>query len=272
MSVVARSPLVRSAVLLLLAVVLAAPAPSAAAWKPEGPFLGNIRDLAIDPSRPDVVYAASRNGGVWRSEDFGRSWTPLGDELVGRRLEWVEVDRTVATTLWAGEDSPGEPSLWRSRDGGATWHLVGEGYSGGLGRMHPTGRRIAFAPSKPAEIWVPSTNLHYRSRDAGKTWTDFRVPNQDAYAIAVDPRDPNVVYAGGSGESLHLSRSDDGGKTWKQVGRGLERNGVDAILVDPSKPSTVWIVSGRAGAGLGRASAPRSSASSAFWHSARSSR
>ena len=244
MSVAARSRLVRIVLLVLPLALLSASRPAAAAWRSEGPFLGSVKDLAIDPSRPDTVYAAVRNGGVWRSDDFGRTWTLPGSDLVGWPLEWVEVDRSAPATLWAGVDTPGQPALWRSLDRGVSWKLLDGGYTGGVGRIHPTGVRIAFAPSRPADIWVPSTNLHYRSRDGGKSWTDFRVPNQDAYAIAVDPRDPNVVWAGGSGESLHLSRSDDGGKSWKPIGRGIERNGIDAILVDPAQPSTVWVVSG----------------------------
>jgi len=67
-------------------------------------------------------------------------------------------------------------------------------------------------------------------------WRDFRVPNQDAYVFAVHPKDPKIVYAGGRGDSLNLSRSTDasepGGSTvlrkswwsyWEKTQHGLSR-------------------------------------------------
>ena len=101
--------------------------------------------------------------------------------------------------------------------------------------MQATGRPIAFAPTEPKTIYVPSTNLHYRSDDGGKSWRDFRVPNQDAYVIAVHPQDPKIVYAGGRGENQNVSRSTDGGKTWRQIGIGLGKTSLSHLLFDPDR-------------------------------------
>ncbi len=231
-----------------------AAAPSAAAppgasepivWRSEGPFLGTVVDVAFDGRAKGVAYAAASNGGVFRSADGGRSWSYAGRPKTSSRIEWIEVDPGTAGTLWVGVDNPGKPALFRSRDQGATWNVVTDDYAGQLTTLHPVGYRIAFAPSRPAEIWVPSTNLHYRSRDSGKSWSDFRVPNQDAYAMAVDPKNSDIVYAGGHGgqesDAAHLSRSDDGGKSWKPVGQGLEPQ-VRAILVDPANSATLYVV------------------------------
>jgi photosystem II stability/assembly factor-like uncharacterized protein len=213
-------------------------------WRAEGPFLGVVNDLAIDPANPQVVYAATNSGGVWRSDDGGATWALPGDELASRTIKWVEVDRANPATVWAGEDNPGNAALWRSSDRGATWKLVRGPVKGEINSMQPVGQRIAIAPSQPALIYVPSTNLHYRSADGGKTWTDFRVPGQDAYAFAIDPQNPKVIYAGGRGEKQQVSRSDDGGKTWKAVGRGLPENSVKILAIDARQPSTLYAVLG----------------------------
>ncbi|HEV8630306.1 MAG TPA: hypothetical protein VGV61_08315, partial [Thermoanaerobaculia bacterium] len=198
-----------SITLLLVAALAGAQGPQ---WRPEGPFLGTVRDVAVDPAHPDTVYAATNGGGVWRSEDGGATWALPGDEMTSREVNWLMVDPGKTTTLWAGVEDAG---MWRSLDRGATWKPVRPEND------DVVGLRIAFAPTQPLAIYVPSTNLHHRSADGGKTWTSFRVPGQDCYAIAVHPQNPKIVLAGGRGEHLSVSRSEDGGKTWRQVGQGI---------------------------------------------------
>ena len=119
---------------------------------------------------------------------------------------------------------------------------MADSYQGG--RVQATGAPIAFAPTQPKTIFVPSSNLHYRTDDGGKTWRDFRVPNQDAYVIAVHPKDPKIVYAGGRGDTLNLSRSTDAGKTWRQIGLGLGKNSLKHLLFDSSDPNTMYAAGG----------------------------
>ena len=93
-----------------------------------------------------------------------------------------------------------------------------------------------FAPAKATDLWVPSTSLNYRSRDGGRTWTDFRVPNQDVYLIAVHPQNTDVVWAAGAGQNYHLSRTDDGGRTWKGIGKGLEQRVTVLVAAGGAQP------------------------------------
>ena len=232
---------VRSCVAFGLA--LALPVAASAGWRSEGPFLGNIKSLAIASSQPDTVYAAASGGGVWRSTDGGATWSLPGDDMTSRDIRWIQVDPLDPRGVWAGLRSTGSGSaLWRSTDGGANWWLVADSYKGG--RVSATGAPIAFSPTQPKTILVASTNLHYRTDDGGRTWSDFRVPNQDAYVFAFHPTDPKVVFAGGRGDNQNISRSNDGGRTWRQVGIGLGKNSIHTLLVDPRAPTTLYASGG----------------------------
>jgi len=210
-----------------------------AAWRNDGPWLGAVVDVAIDPANPNILYAATASGGVWRSDDGGQHWTLPGDELVSRPVVWIAVDPGNPATLWAGVDNPGHAGLWRSLDRGKKWSPVRpDKFS------YILDQPIAFAPSSPSIIYTPSTNLHYRSADGGKTWESFRVPDQDAYAFAIDPKNPKIIYAGGRGTKHQMSRSTDGGKTWKPVGEGLPERSIHLLAIPRERPSTIYVATG----------------------------
>lgn len=224
---------------LAIVVALSVVVPSPAAWRSEGPFVGAVVDVAIDPANPDTLYAATGSGGVWRSDDGGQHWTLPGDGLVSRPVEWIEVDPGTPSTIWAGIHNPGNAGLWRSLDRGKSWKPVRPDKASFI-----LGQPIAFAPSNPAIIYAPSTNLHYRSSDGGKTWESFRVPDQDAYAFAINPKNPKIIYAGGRGSEHQVRRSADGGKTWKPVGEGLPDRSVNRVLIPRDRPSTIYVTLG----------------------------
>lgn len=213
--------------------------PLSAAWRSEGPFLGVVADVAVDPASPDTVYAASHLGGVWRSDDGGQHWTLPGEEMVNRPVHWIEIDPANPATLYVGVDNPGHAGLWRSTDRGKTWAPVRPDKTSTI-----LDQRIAFAASNPAIIYAPSTNLHYRSADGGKTWTSFRVPDQDAYAFAIDPKNAKIIYAGGRGMQHHMRRSTDGGVTWKPVGAGLPDQSIKLLAIPRERPLTIYAATG----------------------------
>ncbi len=95
-----------------------------AAWRSEGPFVAAVVDVAIDSANPNVIYAATGSGGVWRSDDGGQHWILPGDDMISRPVEWIEVDPGTPTTIWAGVDNPGHAGLWRSLDRGKSWAPV----------------------------------------------------------------------------------------------------------------------------------------------------
>ena len=228
----------RRVAMAVLVVAVGATAAPAATWRSEGPFLGAVVDVAIDPVQPDTLFAATGAGGVWRSDDGGQSWTLPDGELVSRPVRWIEVDPGDPATLWVGVEVRGGPGLWRSRDRGKSWEIVRPDRT-----SYALGQPIAFAPSRPKTIYVPSTNLHFRSADGGKTWESFRVAGQDAYAFAIHPEDPKIIYAGGRGTEHNLRRSVDAGKTWKPAGAGLPESSINRVVIPRGKPSTVYVVS-----------------------------
>ena len=224
----------------LTALLLVIPLLVHGAWRSEGPFVAAIEAVAVDQKNPDLIYAATPAGGVWRSDDAGRNWTLPGDELVSRNVRWIEVDPGNPAILWAGLEAREGSGLWRSLDRGKTWAGVKvDKFSFALGQ------RIAFSASNPRLIFVPATNLHFRTTDGGKTWQSFRVPGQDVYAFAIHPQNPNIVYAGGRGSEQNMSRSQDGGKTWRSFGEGLPKDrSLKSLYLSAASPSTLLAHSG----------------------------
>ena len=241
-------------------------------WQFAGPtnIGGRIVDVAVDPVMPDTIYVAAATGGIWKSTDagahFSSIWPASNPQSMGALV------MTSNGTLFAGlgEANPGGGSItyggsgvYRSLDRGVTWERVGLANSGRIGR-------IAVNPHDPQHIFVAASgDLFnpggergvYESTDGGSTWT--RVLNGDndttgAVDLAIDPRDPNRVFAamwdhrrepdlrryGGVGSGLY--RSSDGGTTWERLGNGLP--GPDAtigrigVAVATTNPQRVYAI------------------------------
>jgi len=142
--------------------------------------------------------------------------------------------------------------VWKSGDYGRTWEPIFDN--------QPTQSigAIAVAPSDVNIIYVASgEGLHrpdlsvgdgiYKSTDAGKTWTHLGLRDgQQIPALAIDPRDPNRVFAAvlghpyGPSQERGIFRSSDGGQTWQKLIYRNENTGGWDVEIDPSNPDVVY--------------------------------
>jgi len=175
-------------------------------WRMIGPFRGGRTRAATGvPSQPNVFYMAPVNGGVWKSDDYGRTWNPIFDH---------EPTQSIGAIAVAGSD----PNI--------IYVASGEG-------LHRPDLSVG--------------NGIYKSTDAGKTWTHLGLDDaQQIPALAVDPRDPNRVFAAvlghpyGPSEERGVYRSSDGGKTWQKVVSQDENTGGSDVEIDPSNPDVIY--------------------------------
>jgi photosystem II stability/assembly factor-like uncharacterized protein len=213
-------------------------------WRFTGPtnIGGRVVDLAIDPTTsPSTVYAAVSSGGVMKSTDGGMTWSPAWPSADTQAMGALA--RGSDGTLWAGtgEANPsggGDTFLgngiYRSADGGRSWHLSGLPDSGAFGR-------IAINPDNPHEVWaaasgwispISSQRGLYHLTNGGKDWKLALAPpniTTGAIDVAVDPAHPDIILAslwdryrnngafhyGGVGSGLY--RSADDGTTWTRL-------------------------------------------------------
>ena len=175
-------------------------------WRMIGPFRGGrTRAAAGVPSQPNVFYVGQVNGGVWKSDDYGRTWNPIFDHESTQSIGAIAV-------------APSDPNI--------IYVASGEG-------LHRPDLSVG--------------NGIYKSTDAGKTWTHlglrdgFQIP-----ALAIDPRDPNRLYAAvlghpyGPNEERGLYRSTDGGQNWRKIIYKDENTGASDVEIDPSNPDVIY--------------------------------
>ncbi|MEO6277762.1 hypothetical protein [Roseateles sp.] len=214
---------------------------------------GNGERLAVDPNDGRVIYLASRLAGLWRSGDAAASFQRVGafpdsawrrNESDGAPPSWggsdgkatinfVLFDPTSGTrgqpsrTIYSGVSVVGRPSLWVSRDAGATWAAV----PGAPTQHRPM--RAALASDGQLYIAYASDPGPHRMRDGSvwrydvgrQAWADITPERPSAtqpfgYAtVAVDPTSPQRLLAStaGRGKGDELFRSTDGGTTWRPL-------------------------------------------------------
>lgn len=203
------------------------------AWSPIGPPDGaTVQALAFAPSDAAIVYAGLAGGGVQRSDDGGLTWRPASFGISNPVVNALAVDPSNPDTVYAGT----QVGFFRSGDGGKHWQTSSP--VNGL-KVHT----IAVDPSHPRVLYVGTAMGIYRSANGGAAWQLLTVglipPNKfdfEVVALAIDPVDPQQVYAAHIGVHDGLHKTVDGGRAWV----ALRRLRVDALAVDPVHDSTVW--------------------------------
>jgi photosystem II stability/assembly factor-like uncharacterized protein len=218
---------------LSVAAAFDAPAPD---WHITGPFGGTATSLALDPQQPTFLLAGGMNSLLFRSADAGESWSLL--DFPKRNLTEVTsvlVDPMDSSHFLAGIISADGGAMFSSRDQGRTWAPVPDIKDFGV-------RSIVAAPSKPTRFISGTLRGVMMSEDSGATWTRMSDPKnlemQGITATAIDPKDPDIMYAGTS----HLPwKSIDGGKTWHSIHTGMtDDSDVFSIYVNPADPNNVF--------------------------------
>lgn len=176
----------------------------------------NCRALAVDPHRPGTILAAQDRVGVFRSDDNGGNWERIGNDI-DADIWSLAFDPHDPDRLYAGT----RPGIWRSTDGGASFHPLQTSISDSCPIGVPRTTNVVVDPDDADTVWasVEVDGLHV-SRDRGDTWTALPPLgpdpfHADVHGLAVRHR------ANGDGTQLiatspfGFARSDDQGQTWE---------------------------------------------------------
>lgn len=228
----------RSASVFVLALLFSLPA-CAQSWQSLGPAGGDVRAMGHDPRNPSQLYIGTADGHLFGSADAGEHWQLLGrvstrlDEVITSILVDPRDSQTLYASAWTLDPAAGG-GVFRSDDGGRTWRdsgLIGQAV-----------RALAQSESAPNELVAGTLEGVFASQDSAASWQrispegDSELRNVDS--LAVDPRHPDVIYAG----TFHLPwKTSDGGRTWAPIHAGMiDDSDVMSILVDHSDPRRVY--------------------------------
>lgn len=253
-----------------------APELAAAPWTHLGPkeLGGRVSEIAADGSRPDTVYAATANGGLWKSTDGGLTWRPSWPAGDVQAMGGLAVTSEGIIYAGTGEPTPAGGyvvssgnGVYRSDDGGATWVSIGLRDSGAIGRIavDPRDPDVVLAAAA-GHLLQPGDRGLYVTADGGETW-DLTLPGDNSTTGAIDvavssqgrllaamwDRDVLERRLAGPGSGLFLSV--DGGAGWDEVrlpgvGEDVGRIGVAFAPSDPSRAYAMVANDGR-GEGIG---------------------
>jgi photosystem II stability/assembly factor-like uncharacterized protein len=228
------------AISLCLSVLSAGNIRAEVTWFPLGPFGGDARSFAADPHDPHHLYLGTATGWVYESHDGGSSWKRVAqiaqrDDLV---IDHILADDSDPQRLLvaAFTDEPNRAGgLWISDDAGKTWYAQAEMHGQSI-------RALARSASNPQELVAGTLRGVFRSLDDGTHWKQISPADSteihEVESIAIDPVDPNVIYAG----TWHLPwKTTDGGSKWVNIKEGIiDDSDVFSIIVDPKQPKVVY--------------------------------
>ena len=166
---------------------------------------GRIADIAINPNNENEWYVAVGSGGVWKTVNSGTTWNPIADDQPFYSTGCITIDPHNSSKIWLG-----------------TGENVG-------GRHVGIGHGI------------------YVSENGGKNWKSMGLKNSEHISkIIVSPQDPNTVFVASQGPlwspggERGLYRTDNGGKTWKNVLSVNKWTGVTDIAIDHNNPNILY--------------------------------
>ena len=234
-----------------------------------GPALtsGRIADIAIHNKNKDTWYIAAASGGVWKTTNHGTTFNPIFDNYGSYSIGCITIAPTNKNTIWVGTGENNNQrsvgygdGIYKSTDGGKSFKNMGLKASEHIGKIiiHPNNENIiwvaAYGPlwSKGGERGV------YKSIDGGEKWVKTLEisENTGISEIAIDPNNPNILYATshqrrrrewtyiGGGPESSIYKSTDGGENWREINSGLPvgEMGRIGIAISPVNSDYIYAI------------------------------
>src|SRR5947209_7709172 len=241
-------------------------------WQMIGPFRGGRTVAGVGVvKQPNVFYIGATNGGVWRSDDYGRIWTPIFDEQSSGSVGAIGIAQSDPNIIYVGSgeglqrpDLSTGDGMYKSTDAGKTWTHLGLGDA----QQIPT---VVVDPNDPNRLFVAVLGHPYgpneergifRSTDGGRSFQKVLYKNEltGGADVILDPSNAQTVYAAlwqaqqGPWENAYfggaasgLFKSTDGGTTWNELKNGLPSSDVIGrigIEVSPAEPKRLYAICG----------------------------
>ncbi|WP_255399376.1 WD40/YVTN/BNR-like repeat-containing protein [Roseivirga sp. 4D4] len=208
---------------------------------------GRVTSIDVVRDNPEIIYAGTASGGLWKSESGGIAWEPIFDGNLVLSVGAVAVSQKNPDVVWVGtgEGNPrnsltGGYGVYRSLDAGATWELMGLEQTRNV-------HRIIIHPDDPNTVYIgaigspwgdhPERGV-YKTTDAGKTWNKILYIDEMTGVgdMVMDPSNPDKLLvnmwqhrrepwfftSGGPSSGLYMTM--DGGQNWTK--QSAEENGL----------------------------------------------
>ena len=226
---------------------------------------GRVIAFAVNPKNHAEYYVGVASGGVWKTVNDGTTWTPVFDGEGSYSIGWVVLDPNDSSVVWVGTgESNSQRSVaygdgvYRSDDGGKSWKNLGLKKSEHIGRIviDPRDSKVVYVAAE-GPLWGPGGDRGlYKTTDGGKTWKAALTisENTGVVDVAMDPSNPDVLYAAAYQRRRHvftfidggpesaIYKSADAGATWNKMKSGLptEDMGRIGLAVSPADPNVVY--------------------------------
>lgn len=226
-------------------------------WIGPGNIGGRVRSIIIHPGDPNIMWAGSVTGGIWKTTNGGASWNILSDFMTNMAVTTMVIDPTDPNILYAGTgegftgnrdiSEPRGNGVFKTIDGGATWTQLASTNNSNWYFVN----RLAISPSNHLILLAATPTGIWKSSDGGVSWTlkasvygadvNFN-PSDGTKAIAGDQYFGYAYYSTNSGETwntatvsggrvevayapnspstVYASTDSNGGEVWKSVDGG----------------------------------------------------
>ena len=237
-------------------------------WRLTGPDNRSGRSTDVEGITGDtnIIYAAFATGGLWKTEDAGKTWTPIFDKEATQSIGDIALAPSDKNILYVGT---GEANIFRaslpgigmykSTDAGKTFKHIGLESTGTIARIivHPENPNIVYVAASGNEWTYNKDRGLYQTQDGGNTWKKilFESEKSGCIDLVMDPADPNTLYASfwnrirkrwsdpAPEDGDYLYKTTDGGRTWKKIVNGLpdtKHTGRIGIAIAQSNPNVLY--------------------------------
>ncbi|MGA2668371.1 MAG: T9SS type A sorting domain-containing protein [Ignavibacteria bacterium] len=232
-------------------------------WSTDFTTYGRILAVNVNPSPQTTVYAGSIDSGLVKSTNSGLNWFTSNSGLNYKNVQCLSISVSNPSTLYAGTDSLAASStdkgVYKSVDAGATWHNVNnDGFTSDRSiqaiAVDPTNANIVYAGIFNATH--DATDGIWKTTNGGTNWVIANTgmgTDKNILCIAIDPVNPNTIYAGTSFNVLSsvgpvkIYKSTNAGALWTDISNGLPQlttdiNPVRCITVSTANSNYVGAV------------------------------